>query len=101
MDRLDYFAQLVAESPDVARARFAYASELQKAGRHADAVAQLRAYLDLQEDEGNAWGRLGESLTALGQTDEAADAYLVGIEQAAAHGHLGMADDLQAALDAL
>ena len=39
-------------------------------------MVELRAYLDLAEDEGNAWGRLAEALTALGRVDEAADAYL-------------------------
>jgi len=101
MDRLDYFARAVADAPTVARARFAYAVELQRAGRHVEAVNEYRAYLDLQEDEGNAWGRLAESLTALGDRDGAADAYLAGIEQAIAHGHTGMADDLQAALEGL
>ena len=101
MDRIDYFAQAVADAPDVARARFAYAVELQRAGRFADAVTQYRAYLDLQEDEGNAWGRLAESLAALGDRDGAADAYLEGIDQAVRHGHHAMADDLRAALEAL
>ncbi len=55
-------------------------------------MAELRAYLDLAEDEGNAWGRLAEALTALGRVDEAADAYLTGIDQSAQarphrHGH--------------
>jgi len=101
MDRLAYFSRAVADAPDVARARFGYAVELQRVGRHADAVEQYRAYLDLQNDEGNAWGRLGESLTALGDRDGAADAYLTGIEQALAHGHQSMADELQAALEDL
>jgi predicted Zn-dependent protease len=101
VDRLDYFAGLVAEDPTVARARFAYANELLHAGRDEDAVRELRAYLDLSEDEGNAWGRLAEALTRLGRRDEAADAYLTGIEQSLAHGHSGMADDFQTALEAL
>lgn len=101
MDALEYFGRLVADDPTVARARFAYAVELQKAGRHEEAVEQYRAYLGLQEDEGNAWSRLGECLAALGRTDEAADAYLTGIDQAAAHGHHGMADDIRALMDAL
>lgn len=101
MDRLDYFAALVAEDPSVARARFAYANELLRAGRDADAVAELRAYLELAEDEGNAWGRLAEALTRLGRPDEAADAYLAGIDQSLKHGHTGMAADFQAALEAL
>jgi predicted Zn-dependent protease len=101
MDRIEYFAHAVAEAPDVARARFGYAVELQRVGRFADAVVQYRAYLELQADEGNAWGRLAESLAALGDRDGAADAYLTGIDQALEHGHRGMADELRAALEAL
>jgi predicted Zn-dependent protease len=101
VDRLDYFARLVAEDPTVARARFGYANELLHAGRNEEAVAELRAYLALAEDEGNAWGRLGEALAALGRPEEAADAYLEGITQAEKHGHHGMAADFHAAIEAL
>jgi tetratricopeptide (TPR) repeat protein len=101
MDRIEYFARAVEEAPEVARARFGYAVELQRAGRYDDAVTQYRAYLDLQADEGNAWGRLAESLVALGERDQAADAYLAGIEQAITHGHHSMAAELRAALEAL
>lgn len=101
MDRLEYFERLVAEDPSVARARFGYANELLRAERLEDAVRELRAYLALTEDEGNAWGRLGEALARLGRPDEAADAYLEGIAQAERHGHRGMADDFQAAIEAL
>lgn len=100
-DRLAYFASLVEEAPDDPRARFGYANELLRVDDHASAVDQLRRYLDLAEDEGNAWGKLADALVALGRTDEAADAYLTGIDQALAHGHGGMADDFQAALEAL
>ncbi|MEQ8833931.1 MAG: hypothetical protein RIB67_05730 [Miltoncostaeaceae bacterium] len=100
-DRLAYFARLVADEPTVARARFGYANELLHAGRDAEAVEQLRAYLDMSEDEGNAWGRLAEALARLGDVDGAADAYLAGIDQALKHGHSGMAGDFQAALEAL
>ena len=100
-DRLAYFAAMVSEAPEEPRARFGYANELLRAGRNAEAVEQLRAYLAVAEDEGNAWGRLAEALTALGRADEAADAYLVGIDQALKHGHNGMADDFQRAMDAL
>jgi Flp pilus assembly protein TadD len=100
-DRLAYFAGLVAEMPTDPRVRFGYANELLRAERHEEAVTQLQAYLELAEDEGNAWGRLAEALTALGRRDEAADAYLAGIDQAAKHGHTGMAEDFQAALERL
>ena len=101
MDRLEYFAGLAAQEPGEARARYGYANELLRAGRWADAVEELRAYLALAEDEGSAWGRLGEALTRLGRNDEAADAYLTGIDQAYKHGHSGMAEDLRRALEAL
>ncbi len=100
-DRLTYFERLVREDPSVARARFAFANELLHAGRDEDAVEQLRAYLDLTEDEGNAWQRLGRALARLGRVDEAADAYLAGIDQAGKHGHTGMAEEMSAELDAL
>lgn len=101
MDRLDFFARAVTDDPDAARARFGYAVELQRVGRDADAVDQYRAYLALANDEGNAWQRLGMALAVLGRTDEAADAYLAGIDAAIAHGHAGMADDIRILLEAL
>lgn len=101
VDRLEYFRRLAAESPDVARVRFSLANELLHADRLDEAVDELRAYLALSEDEGNAWGRLGEALSRLGRPDEAADAYLVGIEQAIAHGHTGMAAEFEAAIEGL
>jgi Flp pilus assembly protein TadD len=101
MDRLEYFARLAADAPNEARARFGYAHELLRAERWDEAIVELRAYLALAEDEGNAWGRLGEALARVGRVDEAADAYLAGIDQAAQHGHFSMADDFRAAVEAL
>lgn len=100
-DQLAYFARLAAEEPGAARARFGYAHALLKAERWEEAVGELRAYLALAEDEGNAWGRLGDALKHLGRAEEAADAYLAGIDQAAKHGHYGMADDLRDAMEEL
>jgi len=100
-DRLAYFADLVAAEPDEPRARYGYANELYRAERWGQAVEELRAYLALAEDEGNAWGKLGDALARLGRVDEAADAYLGGIDQALRHGHTGMADDFREALEAL
>ena len=102
LDRLAYFATLAADSPDDARARYGYANELFKAERWEDAAEELEAYLALNPgDEGNAFGRLGECLAKLGRTDEAADAYLAGIDAAFAHGHTGLADDFEQAMEAL
>ena len=101
MDQIEYFGQLAAAEPGEPRARFGYAHALLKAGRYEEAVEEFRAYLSLAEDEGNAHGRLAEALAALVRTDEAADAYLAGIDQALKFGHTGMADDFQAAIEEL
>lgn len=101
MDRLETFRALAADQPDEPRARYGYANELYRAERWEEAVAELRAYLGLAEDEGNAWGRLGDALARLGLVDEAADAYLTGIDQATKHGHSGMAADFADAMEAL
>jgi hypothetical protein len=47
------------------------------------------------QDEGNAWGRLGE---VLGREDEARAAHETGIRQAEKYGHSSMADELRLAL---
>ena len=102
LDRLAYFATLATESPDDARARYAYANELYKAERWEEAAEELEAYLALNPgDEGNAFGRLGECFAKLGRVDEAADAYLAGIDAAFANGHTGLADDFEQAMEAL
>lgn len=101
MDRLSYFAELVAREPTEPRARYGFANALVRAERWDEAVIQLRAYLELAEDEGYAWGQLAEALVRLQRPDEAADAYLSGIDQSLVHGHTGMADEFQQALEAL
>ena len=53
------------------------------------------------QDEGNAYGRLGEVLRRLGRRDEAREAYERGIQQAEKYGHSGMAGDLRGDLDQL
>jgi Flp pilus assembly protein TadD len=101
MDKLEYFAKLVETTPDEARAHFGFAHELFKAERWDDAVREFRAYLALADDEGNAWGRLAEALARLDRIDEAADAYLTGIDQAIKFGHNGMADEFRDAMELL
>ncbi len=101
MDRLTYFAGLAAAEPNEPRARYGYATELFRNEDWDGAAREFTAYLSLADDEGSAWGRLAECLHHLGRDDEAADAYLAGIDRSLINGHHGMADDFQAALDAL
>ena len=101
MDRLASFRAMVEKSPDNALARFGLANELLKAGLHAEAADQLRAYLARHDDEGNGWGRLAEALAATGDADGAREALRTGIAASNRHGHPGMASEFEMRLEEL
>jgi Flp pilus assembly protein TadD len=101
VDRIEYFARLAAEEPQEARARYGYANELFRAERWEEAAEELRAYLALAADEGAAYGRLAAALRELGRPDEAADAYLLGIDAAERHGPHDMAEEFRQGIEAL
>jgi Flp pilus assembly protein TadD len=98
-DRTEALARMLERRPDDSRLRFGLALEYLKQDRLEEAVEQLRAYLDMTDDEGNAWGRLGEALRRLGRADEARDAFRRGIEAAESHGHPTMAEEFRHELD--
>ena len=79
--------------------RFGLANELLKAGLHAEAEAELAAYLARYDDEGNGWLRYADVLHTLGRLDEARAAAQRGIEASQRYGHSGMVADLEARLD--
>ena len=98
-DRTEALARMLERRPDDHRLRFGLALEFLKQDRLDEAVTQLRAYLDAAVDEGNAWGRLGDTLRRLGRDAEARAAYERGIQQADSHGHPSMADEFRQILD--
>lgn len=97
--RIEALRKMAAARPDDPRPRFGLALEMEKAGRWDDAAAELRAYLSLTDDEGNAYGRLGKALRQLGSDDEAKEAYRQGIDAANRHGHPTMAMEFEEVLD--
>jgi tetratricopeptide (TPR) repeat protein len=97
-DRINYFERMLADNPDNPTGLLALANEYQKAERYEDEAAVLERYVASHEDEGNAYGRLGDVLSRLGRKDEARAAYERGIQQAERFGHSGMAEDLRLAL---
>jgi E3 SUMO-protein ligase RanBP2 len=99
MSRLESFRAMVAANPENALARFGLATEALKAGEHAEAAEHLQAYLARHDDEGNAYGRLAEALTALGRLEEARAALRSGVETAERHGHPGMAAEFESRLE--
>lgn len=100
-DRLATFRAMVARNPDNALARFGLANEAMKAGLHEEALEHLQVYLARYDDEGNGWGRLAETLLALGRTSEAREALRKGIAASHRFGHVGMANELEGRLDEL
>ncbi|NNF38721.1 MAG: tetratricopeptide repeat protein, partial [Gemmatimonadetes bacterium] len=94
-DRTDALLRMLERRPDDTRLRFGLALEYLKLDRLDEAVTQLQAYLESADDEGNAWGRLGDALRRLGRHDEAVAAFRRGIEVAEAHGHPTMAEEFR------
>lgn len=100
-DRISALLRMVESRPDDARARFGLALEYERAGRWEEAVAELRRYLTLTSDEGNAYGRLARALRHLGQEEEARETYRLGIDAANRHGHPTMASEFEDEMDAM
>lgn len=97
--RIENLRRMLENHPDDPRLRFGLALEYEKAERWAEMAGELQRYLELAEDEGNAWGRLGAALGRLGKSEEARSAYRKGIDAATRHGHPTMAADFQDVLD--
>jgi predicted Zn-dependent protease len=97
--RIEVFEQMLESEPDNTQVLFGLAKEYEKAGRHADVVATLTKYLQLFNDEGNAYGMLAQAHERLGNRDAARTAYQRGIEVATAHGHPSMAEDYRMTLE--
>jgi len=98
-DRVAALERMLQSRPDDPRLRFGLALEYANAGRREDAARELRVYLAVSEDEGNAWGRLGTLLREMGRDAEAREAYRRGVEAAYRHGHPTMAEEFEAILD--
>ena len=97
--RIDALRRMVERDPGDTRARFGLAAEYERMGRWEEVVRELEGYLELAEDEGNAWGRLGHALRQLGRDEEARSAYLKGIAAATRHGHPSMAAEFEETLE--
>ena len=101
VDRLLTLRRMAEEHPEDARFQFGLAIELLKRGDTREGAQALQTYLNLADDEGNGWGRLGAALADLGKVDEAREAYARGIEIASGRGHDGLAEELREAREDL
>lgn len=99
--RIEIFRKMLAAEPGNTTVRFGLANELLKLERFAEAAEELQTYLNQADDQGNAYGKLAQALDRLGRTEEARAAYQQGIDAAQRHGHPGMAQEFQMAMDEL
>ena len=99
--RLDTVRAMVARNHGNPLARFGLANEAYKERLYEEARENYEAYLAASDDEGNAYGKLGEVLHALGRTAEARAAYQRGIEAARRFGHPGMVGEFESRIEEL
>lgn len=93
--RIDSLREMLERKPDDPRLHFALANEYEKLEDWERVIVELTEYLEMTEDQGNAWGRLGRALHECGRDDEARLAYEHGIDAAERHGHPSMAAEFQ------
>jgi tetratricopeptide (TPR) repeat protein len=96
--RIELFKQMLVNDPANTSVLFGLAKEYEKAGFDEDLIETLQRYLDIADDEGNAYGMLASAYERAGQRDKAREAYERGIETAQRHGHPGMAEEYRMTL---
>ena len=97
-NRIELFEQMLATDPGNTSVLFGLAKEYEKAGRDQELIETLNRYLEIVDDEGNAFGMLAGAYERLGKRDQAREAYERGIETAQRHGHPGMAEEYRMTL---
>jgi Flp pilus assembly protein TadD len=97
--RLDVLESMLARNPTDMRALFGLAAEHEKIGAWQEVADYLNRYLEIAQDQGNGWGRLGNALRKLGRDADARVAYQRGADVARKHGHPGMAAEFEEMLE--
>ena len=92
---------MLPDEPNDPMLRYMLANEYFKAAQYNDAIEQVEVYLSLKEDEGAVFRLLAQSYQKTDRSGEAKKAYERGIEAANKHGHPGMAEEFQMAIDDL
>jgi predicted Zn-dependent protease len=89
---------MLETDPVNANILFGLAKEYEKAGRDTDLIQVLMRYLEIADDEGNAFGMLARAFERIGDRENAKSAYERGIAAATTHGHPSMAEDYKTTL---
>jgi predicted Zn-dependent protease len=101
MSRIELFKQMLMNDPVNSSILFGLAKEYEKAGETTPMIEILERYLDVSDDEGNAFGMLARAYQDAGQDEKAKEVYQRGIDAAARHGHPSMAEEYRTALEEL
>jgi tetratricopeptide (TPR) repeat protein len=96
--RIEIFKQMLASDPTNSSVLFGLAKEYEKAGLNEELIETLHRYLEVFDDQGNAYGMLASAYERTLQQDKARDAYRRGIEAAQRHGHPSMAEEYRMTL---
>jgi Flp pilus assembly protein TadD len=96
--RMAALEEILAREPNDATTHYMLGNEYFKVQMFDRAVATLRRYLALTDDEGAAYRTLAQSLLRLGRFDEARQAYRDGLAAATRHSHQPMIEEYTQAL---
>lgn len=99
--RLERFKSLVEKDPGSALGRYSLANEYYKLGMYVEAIGEIKEYLKIADDQGAVYRTLAECYIQTGSPEMAREAYFEGIQAANRHGHPGMAEEYEEAIDML
>jgi predicted Zn-dependent protease len=96
--RIEIFKQMLVSDPVNSSILFGLAKEYEKEGLNSELIDTLNRYIEVSDDEGNAYGMLARAYEIAGDRLKAKQAYASGIEAATAHGHPSMAEEYRTVL---
>ncbi len=97
--RIETFKALVKKDPGNPLGRYSLANEYYKLGMYQEAITEIKEYLKIADDQGAVYRMLADCYIQMGDTEMAREAYYEGIEAANRHGHPGMAEEYEEAID--
>ncbi len=97
--RIETFKALVKKDPGNPLGRYSLANEYYKLGMYQEAITEIEEYLKIADDQGAVYRMLADCYIQMGDTEMAREAYYEGIEAANRHGHPGMAEEYEEAID--
>lgn len=99
--RLETFKALVEKDPGKPLGWYSLANEYYKLEMYKEAIEAIKEYLKIADDEGAVYRTLAECYMQTGDYEMVREAYYEGIEAANRHGHPGMAEEYEEAIDML